>query len=177
MLKARDSLPKENQEKMSEIIQTKVLNLYEFVSATTVAAYHPIGSEVGTQKILSLVLNLNKHLLLPRVEDENKIIFAEVKDLENDLQVGKYNIMEPKSYCMKVDKMDLVLVPGIAWDESGHRLGYGKGYYDRYLANIQTKSIGLAYDLQVLENIPHEKNDFRVNMIITEKRVLTIHDS
>jgi len=173
MLKTRDSLPNELQEKMSAIIQTKVLNLYEFVSAKTIAAYHPIGSEVNTQKILYFVLQLNKRLLLPRVEDESEIIFAEVKDLEKDLQVGKYKIKEPKSHCLKVDKMNLVLVPGIAWDEHGHRLGYGKGYYDRYLTNLQTKSIGLAYDLQVLENIPHGNNDFRVNLIVTEKRVIT----
>ena len=177
MLRVRDSSSLEAIERMSEIIQSRVINMDEFINAKTVAAYHPVGSEVSTIKILSAVLSLKKHLALPRVEDATSIIFAEVNDLENDLATGKYKIKEPKKHCMKVSKIDLVLVPGIAWDERGHRLGYGKGYYDRYLANLQTTSVGLAYDLQVLENIPHENNDFSVNLIVTEKRVINVHDS
>ncbi len=176
MLKTRNSLSREVLDKMSEMIQARVLNMNEFVSAKIVAAYHPIGSEVSTIKILSSILQLNKHLALPRVEDET-IIFAEVKDLEKDLEVGQYNIMKPKNHCLKMNKMDLVLVPGIAWDEHGYRLGYGKGYYDKYLANLQTVSVGLAYDFQVLEDIPHEQNDFRVNLIVTEKRVIKAYNS
>jgi len=177
MLKRRNSLSKQMLDKMSEIVQTIVLNMKEFVNAKTVAAYHPIGSEVSTLKILSSVLQLNKRLALPRVEGESKIIFAEVKDLKNDLELGKYKIMEPKNHCSKVNKLDLVLVPGIAWDKHGHRLGYGKGYYDRYLANLQTTSVGLAYDFQVLENVPHGKKDFSVNLIVTEKRVIEAYSS
>ena len=174
MLKTRNSLSKEMLDKMSEMIQARVLNMNEFINAKTVAAYHPVGSEVSTLKILSSVLQLNKRLTLPRVEGETKMIFAEVKDLQKDLKVGQYKIMEPKNHCSKINKLDLVLVPGIAWDKYGHRLGYGKGYYDRYLTNLQTKSVGLAYDFQVLENIPHGKNDFRVNLIVTEKHVIKV---
>ncbi len=177
MLKTRNSLSREVLDKMSEMIQARVLNMNEFASAKTVAAYYPIGSEVSTLKILSSVLQLNKHLALPRVEDETTMILAEVRDLEKDLEVGRYNIMEPKNHCSRISKMDLVLVPGIAWDEDGHRLGYGKGYYDRYLANLQTVSVGLAYDFQVLEDIPHGRNDFRVNLIVTGKCVIKARNS
>lgn len=177
MLKTRNSLSREVLERMSEMIQTRVLNMNEFVSAKMVAAYHPVGSEVSTLRILSSVLQMNKRLALPRVEDKTRIIFAEVKDLENDLEVGSYNIMEPKNHCLRMNKMDLALVPAIAWDERGYRLGYGKGYYDGYLANFQTMSVGLAYDFQVLENIPHGRKDFRVNLIVTEKRVIKAHNS
>ncbi len=175
MLKTRNSLSREILDEMNEMIQTRVLNMNEFVSAKIVAAYHSVGSEVSTLKILSSVLQLNKRLALPKVEDETKIVFAEVKDLENDLEVGGYKIMQPKDHCLKMNKIDLVLVPGIAWDEHGYRLGYGKGYYDRYLANLQTVSVGLAYDFQVLENIPHGRKDFRVNLIVTEKRIIKVH--
>jgi 5-formyltetrahydrofolate cyclo-ligase len=172
MLKTRNSLSKEMLDSMSETIQVRAMNLNEFMLAKIVAVYHPIGSEVDTLNILSSVLQLNKHLVLPRVEDDIKIIFTEVKDLGNDLQVGKYKIMEPKNHCLKVNKMDLVFVPGIAWDKNGHRLGYGKGYYDRYLRDLHTINVGLAYDFQILEDIPHEKNDLRVDLIVTEKRVI-----
>ncbi len=177
MLAVRDSSSLEAIERMSENIQRRIMNSDEFINAKTVAAYHPVGSEVSTMKILSAVLSLRKHLALPRVEDATSIIFAEVNDLENDLATGKYKIKEPKKHCMKVSEIDLVLVPGIAWDEHGHRLGYGKGYYDRCLANLQATSVGLAYDLQVLENIPHENNDFCVNLIVTEKRLINARDS
>jgi len=177
MLKTRNSLSRGMLNKMSEAIQAQAMKMNEFTVAKTVAAYHPIGSEVSTLNILSSVLQLNKHLILPRVEDDTKIIFAEVKDLENDLQVGKYKILEPKDHCLKVNKMELVFVPGIAWDKNGHRLGYGKGYYDRYLRNLYTINVGLAYDFQVLEEIPHENNDLRVDLIVTEKRVIKTHNS
>ena len=172
MLKTRNSLSRELIETASEMIQTKVMNMDEFMNAKTVAAYYPVGSEVSTLKILSSVLRMKKHLALPLVEDATTIVFAEVKDLEKDLETGRYKIMEPKKHCLHASKIDLVLVPGIAWDEHGHRLGYGKGYYDRYLANLQTTTVGLAYDFQILEKIPREKNDFSVNLIVTEKRVI-----
>jgi 5-formyltetrahydrofolate cyclo-ligase len=172
MLNTRNSSSIEEIQRMSEIIQTRVMNMHEFMNAKTVAAYYPIGSEVNTLNILSTVLSSKKHLTLPRVEHTGSISFAEVNDLDKDLEPGKYKIKEPKHHCPKMHEMDLVLVPGIAWDEHGHRLGYGKGYYDRYLASITATSIGLAFDFQVLENIPHENNDLRVNLIVTEKRVI-----
>ncbi|MGH9921444.1 MAG: 5-formyltetrahydrofolate cyclo-ligase [Nitrososphaerales archaeon] len=174
MVNTRNSLSVEATERMSEIIQNRVIRMDEFVNAGAIAAYHPVGSEVSTLKILSTVLRLKKSLALPRVEDATAIIFAMVNDLKQDLENGRYKIKEPKKHCPRVNEIDLVLVPGIAWDEHGHRLGYGKGYYDRYLANLQTTTVGLAYDFQVLENIPHDQNDFRVDLIITEKRVIKI---
>ena len=174
MLNNRNSSSIEAIERMSENIQSRIINIEEFMNARTVGAYHPVGSEVSTLRILSTVLSLRKHLALPRVEDADSIIFAEVNDLDKDLETGKYKIKEPKNRCLKINEMDLVLVAGIAWDEHGHRLGYGKGYYDRYLASITAATVGLAYDFQVLENIPHESNDFRVDLIVTEKRVIKI---
>ena len=174
MLKTRDSFSKEVLDKMSGMIQARVLNMKEFIHAKTVAAYCSIGSEVKTSKVLTTVLQMEKKLALPKVTDGTGILFAAVENLQNDLEVGKYNIMEPKNHCVKINKTDLVLVPGIAWDGHGHRLGYGKGYYDRYLASLQTTSVGLAYDFQVLEDIPHGMNDFRVNLIVTEKRVIKV---
>jgi 5-formyltetrahydrofolate cyclo-ligase len=176
MLNKRNSSSIEAIKRMSEIIQTRVMNMNEFMNARTVAAYYPVGSEVSTLKILSTVLSLKKHLALPRVEDAYSISFSEVNDLDKDLEPGKYKIKEPKNRCSKINEMNLVLVPGIAWDKHGHRLGYGKGYYDRYLAGVTAATVGLAYDFQVLGNIPHGNNDFRVNLIVTEKRIINAHD-
>ena len=171
MLKIRNSLPVETLDQMSDGIQQKIIGMDEFAKANTVAAYHSIGSEVRTSKILNEVLRMNKRLALPKVVNETTMVFAQVKDLNNDLEVGAYKIMEPKDHCEQIEKIDLVLVPGIAWDMQGHRIGYGQGYYDRYLAKPQTVSIGLAYDFQLFEEVQHGKNDFRVNMVVTDKRI------
>lgn len=172
ILKIRNSLPQEILDKLSEDIQTRVIDMDKFTNATIVGAYHSIGSEVRTSKILCEVLQRGKRLTLPRVIDENTIVFAEVKDLKDDLEVGRYNIMTPKDHCKRLEKIDLVLVPGIAWDGQGYRIGYGQGYYDRSLAKLQTTSIGLAYDFQVFEEIQHGKNDFCVDFIVTDKRII-----
>ncbi|MFQ5941633.1 MAG: 5-formyltetrahydrofolate cyclo-ligase [Nitrososphaerales archaeon] len=172
MLKIRNSLPLEILDKMSDVIQMKITGMSEFAEAITVAAYHSIGSEVRTSKISNRVLQMNKRLAIPKVIDETSMIFALVKDLNEDLHVGKYNIMAPKDHCELLEKVDLVLIPGIVWDVSGHRLGYGQGYYDRFLSKLQPTSIGLAYDFQVVEEIPPVTNDFCVNMIVTDKRTI-----
>jgi 5-formyltetrahydrofolate cyclo-ligase len=172
MLRIRNSVPAETIEKMSNGIQERTIGLGEFSRATVIGAYCPVGSEARTNAILKKVLESNKKLVLPRVSDATSIFFAGVKDLEKDVEIGTFNIMEPKDHCERVDKIDLVLVPGIAWDEQGHRIGYGQGYYDRYLAKLRTTSVGLAFDFQVFEVIPHGINDFCVSMIVTEKRII-----
>ena len=172
VLKIRNSLPEEILDKLSEDIQTRVISMNQFANATIVGAYHSIGSEVRTSKILGEVLQRGKRLALPRVIDETTIVFAEVKDLKDDLEVGRYDIITPKDHCKQLEKIDLALVPGIAWDVRGYRIGYGQGYYDRYLAKLQTTSIGLAYDFQVFEEIQHGKNDFCVDFVVTDKRVI-----
>lgn len=172
MLKIRNSLPVEILEKMSDDIQMKTIGMNEFAKANTLGAYHPIRSEVRTFKIMNEALRMKKRLALPKVIDETNVVFAEVRDLVNDLEVGKYKIMTPKDHCEKIEKIDLVLVPGIVWDERGHKIGYGLGYYDRLLSKLQTVSIGLAYDFQVFDDIAYGKNDFCVNMIVTDKRII-----
>jgi 5-formyltetrahydrofolate cyclo-ligase len=171
MLKKRNSFSNDILKEMGHMIQAKVMEMDEFAMAETVGAYCSIGTEVNTMHIIRAVLEMKKKLALPKVRGES-IYFAEVRDIERDLERGQYKIMEPKDHCAKTETMDLILIPGIAWDMHGHRLGYGKGYYDRYLSNINASSIGLAYDFQVLESIPHDKDDFNVKMIVTEKRVI-----
>tara|TARA_Y100000780_G_scaffold129134_1_gene116202 strand:- start:741 stop:1307 length:567 start_codon:yes stop_codon:yes gene_type:complete len=176
MIKIRNSLATKILDKLSDDIQIKIIDMNEFTYANTVAVYHSIRSEVRTLKILNEVLNMNKKLTLPKVVNATEIVFVQIKDLENDLEVGKYKIMTPKEHCEQLENIDLVIVPGIAWDKQGNRIGYGQGYYDRYLSRFRTNSIGLAYDFQVFEEIPHQKNDFCVSMIVTDKRIIHCDD-
>ncbi len=167
MLDARNSFSSKLLTILSDIIQYRLLTLDKFREAEVIGAYYSIGSEVNTSKILEFALEY-KVLALPMVDEEIK--FVRVNNLK-ELVKGRYDIMEPRG---EIIEPDLILVPAIAFDEQGYRIGYGKGYYDKYLSKHDCYSIGLAYDFQVLESIPHDSHDIRVNMIITDKRVISI---
>jgi 5-formyltetrahydrofolate cyclo-ligase len=143
-----------------------VINTEEFQRAEVVGAYFAIDSEVMTELIIGRAKMLGKKIALPRVEGY-KIAFYELQ-LTNTLVKGRFGIMEPPPY-EPMDKIDMLVVPGIAFDKKGNRVGYGKGFYDRLLANKRTKfSIGLAYSFQLVENLPYDLYDKRLDAIASE---------
>ncbi|MEM1941924.1 MAG: 5-formyltetrahydrofolate cyclo-ligase [Candidatus Nitrosocaldus sp.] len=174
MLNLRNSLSREEMVKASSIIQEKVLETDEFNSSSIVGLYSPIGSEVDTSTLAKRLIESCRVLAYPRIEDKYTMVFARVRDPVIDLTLGRYGILEPLDSCEMV-KPDLIIVPGLVWDEHGYRIGYGKGYYDRYLRrNPDAAMIGLAYDFQVLSSIPHSEMDVRVKLIVTERRSIRI---
>lgn len=174
MLNLRNSLNREEMVKASSIIQEKVLETDEFNSSGIVGLYSPIGSEVDTSTLAKHLIESCRVLAYPRIEDKYTMVFARVRDPVIDLTLGRYGILEPLDSCEMV-KPDLIIVPGLVWDEHGYRIGYGKGYYDRYLRrNPDAAMIGLAYDFQVLSSIPHSEMDVRVKLIVTERRSIRI---
>lgn len=137
----------------------------EFKSAKVVGAYYAFGSEVKTDLILEKAKALGKKVALPSAEGES-LTFYELSSGKY-LVKGRFGIMEPLPYG-PVDRMDLLVVPGIAFDKKGYRLGYGKGYYDKFLAKKSVFSIGLAYSFQLLGSLPKAKYDKRLDAIATE---------
>jgi 5-formyltetrahydrofolate cyclo-ligase len=166
MLKMRNKLNPQEIAKRSKIIQDFVVNTKEFQQAKVVGAYFAIGSEVMTELIIGRAKMLGKKIALPRVE-KDKITFYELP-LANNLVKGKFGIMEPPPY-EPMRKIDIMAVPGVAFDMKGNRLGYGKGFYDQLLANERAKfSIGLAYSFQLVENLPYDQYDERLDAIASE---------
>ncbi len=162
----RNTLNSREVAKRSKTIQEFVINTEEFQQAKVVGAYFAIGSEVMTELIIGSAKISGKKIALPRVE-EDKITFYELS-LTNTLVRGRFGIMEPPPY-EPVNKIDILVVPGIAFDKKGNRLGYGKGFYDRLLASKRTKfSIGLAYSFQLVENLPYDLYDRRLDAIASE---------
>ena len=149
----------------STLIQKFVLNSNEFKSAKTVGAYHAFGSEVKTDLVIEQTRSFGKKIALPSVEGES-LTFYELSSGKY-LVKGRFGIMEPLPYG-PVDFIDLLIVPGIAFDYKGYRLGYGKGYYDKLLAKKNVYSIGLAYSFQLLESLPSGEYDKRLNAVATE---------
>lgn len=154
------------------LIQEHIMNSKEFRSAKTIGAYFAFSSEVKTDLIIEQARTLGKKVGLPKVEGE-EISFYQVSSQES-LVKGRFGIMEPLPYD-PLDKIDLIMVPGIAFDEKGYRLGYGKGYYDRYISNKNPQfSIGLAYDIQLIKSLPHGNHDKKLDAIATERRIFYV---
>jgi 5-formyltetrahydrofolate cyclo-ligase len=165
MLEKRNRLYASEIEKKSKLIQEFVINSEEFQPAKVVGAYFAFGSEVKTDLIIERSRMLSKKIVLPRVE-EDKITFYELSSSKCLIR-GRFGIMEPLP-STQVSEINLLVVPGVAFDKKGYRLGYGKGYYDRLLSGKRIFSIGLAYSFQLLENLPHDRYDKRLDAIASE---------
>jgi 5-formyltetrahydrofolate cyclo-ligase len=165
MLEKRNRLHASEIVKRSKRIQEFVINSKEFQPVKVVGAYFAFGSEVKTDLIIERARMLGKKIVLPSVK-EDKITFYELSSSKYLIR-GRFGIMEPVPY-KRVSKIDLLVVPGIAFDKKGYRLGYGKGYYDRLLSGKRTFSIGLAYSFQLLENLPHDRYDKRLDAVASE---------
>jgi 5-formyltetrahydrofolate cyclo-ligase len=165
MLERRNKLNSLEIAKRSKSIQEFVINSKEFRQAKVVGAYFAFGSEVTTELIIERAKTLVKKIALPRVE-EDKITFYELSSIKSLIR-GRFGIMEPPP-SVPISEIDILVVPGIAFDKTGCRLGYGKGYYDRLMSGKRTFSIGLAYSFQLLENLPYDRYDKRLDAIASE---------
>ena len=169
-LQKRDGLSADFMSISSKQIRKNLNKIEEYRNAQSVACYHSTGSEVKTHEIMQEILSHGKTLGLPRVKG-NEIIFCIVKKFE-DLEKGEFGIMEPKQNCPILEKFDIIIVPAVAMAENGQRLGYGMGYYDRFLVGKNTITIALAYTKSIAKNIPKSDSDVLISMIVTEDGVI-----
>jgi 5-formyltetrahydrofolate cyclo-ligase len=142
-------------------------------SAHSILFFAPLPDELDVWPLLEKLLRAKKICALPAFDPATQLYSARrVRNLETDIFTGKFGISEPLLACEEVPlhQFDLVLVPGMAFDLSGHRLGRGRGFYDRILSAASGIKCGVAYDFQLLETIPVEPHDARVNFIFTPNR-------
>lgn len=151
----------------------KILSLPEYKNAETVFVYLSFGSEVQTLGLVQTALK-EKRVVVPFcVDREGTMIACEIKSFD-DLQAGMYNIPEPVNPVEYKGKIDLGIIPGVAFSKDGVRLGYGKGYYDRFLAKNKMFKVGLCHDELLFDKIPCGELDVRLDMIITNKREIRL---
>lgn len=142
-------------------------------SAHTILFYAPLADELDVWPLLEKLLKTPTVCALPAFDDATQFYSARrVKNLEEDIFTGKFGVSEPLLECEEIplNKFDLVLVPGVAFDMQGNRLGRGKGFYDRILAQASGIKCGISYDFQLLEAIPTEAHDAKVDFIFTPSR-------
>jgi 5-formyltetrahydrofolate cyclo-ligase len=170
LLDSRDSLSQDFINITSKQIQDNLRKVDFFRNAKSVGAYYSIGSEVKTQDILQEILKSGKEIALPKVVKKD-LVFKKINSF-SDLEQGNFSVMEPKDDCKDVKKIEVIIVPAIALTREGHRLGYGFGYYDRYLSGKKSKTIALSYSKQVIKSFPYSDHDVRIDCIVTEDKVI-----
>lgn len=149
-----------------------VETLNEFKQSSNILLYASLPDELQTSEFIER-WRYDKHLFLPRVNGE----LLDILPYQHDaLSEGAFGISEPQG-CNVVDiqTIDLVIVPAVAFDRLGNRLGRGRGYYDRLLGGARTTKLGIAYDLQIVEQLPTEAYDVKMDIIVTEKRIIRIN--
>ena len=168
LLEKRDNTSFDLLKIASEKMQKKIKKIYAFKNAKKVGVYYPIQSEVLTQDIIQELISDGKEVFLPKIIEE-KIEFKKIKDFSS-LEKGRFDIMEPKENCPTDNNLDVILVPTVGISPDGVRLGYGHGFYDKFLAENKTTTIALTLEKQIVKNIPKSDHDIIINWIVTEDR-------
>jgi 5-formyltetrahydrofolate cyclo-ligase len=174
MLAHRRSLSEEESRSASLSIQHSFLGMEEYRHAQGIVVYASIHKEVDTEEIVRAALDSGKRIAFPTVVHHG-LVFREVTDVSS-MKRGAFGIMEPcpTGRNFDLDEADIFVVPGVAFDLKGHRIGYGKGYYDKTLHRLegQGRLVGLCYDFQLVDRIVGEPHDVKMDLIISEKRIV-----
>ena len=174
LLEKRKEIPLEKKVILDAEISKKIIESDYFKNASQVLVFSSTKNEFDTSRIIEECKLQEKTLFFPLCVDfDGHMEFFKVNS-PDDLALGMYNILEPKSYCDKyIEKEnDLVIVPCLSADKNKNRIGYGKGYYDRFLKDFNGVSVSVCYDEMLTETIPTDKFDMKINIIVTDKEVI-----
>lgn len=184
ILEKRNNLDLVKKEEMDRKILNKFYETQYYKKAEKIFIYISYASEINTKEIINKALKDNKKIYVPRTEFKIRHMDAvEIKSLDN-LEESSYGILEPSKEVLNIDpnELDLIVVPGVAFDKSGGRMGYGAGFYDRYFKKIKKENINkivklaLAYEVQMLDKVPMNEQDVPVDYIITENEFIYASD-
>lgn len=177
VLDERSKLGKNMHKKYSNIILNTILNSLYYKNAKTIMTFISFMDEVDTHEFIKKSIEDGKNIVVPITIPETKDLkLSLVKDFK-ELEPGYYNILTPKEGFIRYTDpklVDLIIVPGVVFDRDGYRVGYGGGYYDRFLSKIDKSvpKIAIAFDLQIIDKVPREYYDIPVDYIITEKEII-----
>ncbi len=174
----RDKLTVEEREELSRRVAGHLWDMPEFKAAHTVFFFISFRSEVSTEPMIRRAIAEGKRVCIPYTYPETKAMVASrLLDFDAELQVGNYDILEPKEEFIRPvapADIDLIITPGVAFDVHGGRLGYGGGYYDRFFAQRKEACplVALAFEMQMMEEVPRGDHDQPVDAVVTEERVI-----
>jgi len=183
MRERREQLGREAVAAASRGVLQQLADLPEMCDARCIMGYVPTRNEVDISPLLRQWRDENRRLYLPSIDWQQRRMWpAEIIHYPQDLQPGQWGILQPKMNGDELERQDIlptievVLVPALAFDRQGHRLGFGGGFYDRFLGLLPaaTTVIGISYEFQVIAGVPVEEHDLAVDMVVTEQRVYCV---
>src|SRR5947207_10371806 len=157
----------------SESARTLLAQQRVWQDAKTVLFFAPLTDELDLFPMIEMALKGGKAAALPRfVEEKGSYTAGRVDDVSQQIKIGHFNVREPEPNCGEVElnRLDLILVPGVAFDLHGRRLGRGKGFYDQMLAAVRGTTCGVAFEEQIVREVPFEPHDIQLNCILTPTR-------
>ena len=179
----KEELRQINKSKRKEMLSCEVcekskmaaeflLNSEIYINSKVVMLYYPLGNETDTSYVFQRALVDNKTVVYPITDINTNKITAVLADINTQFSKGAYSVFEPDVKKVIDDKIDLVLVPGIAFDKRGFRVGFGKGCYDRFLEKIEAFKVGLCYDFQVVNYIENDNHDIKMDYLVSESGMI-----
>lgn len=176
--KIRDSIPENEKKQKDRIIQNHLFNWELYKKANYIFSYISFRSEVNTFAIIKAAISQGKTIAVPKIDIKRKIMKAFIiENVNKSLQPGEYGILEPIEKCPEIDykKLNIIIAPGLAFTENGDRLGYGGGFYDRFLSNQPEIPVcALTYKSLIANSLPVKEKDVAVDYLITEAGVKII---
>lgn len=179
ILNIRNSILDNERKKWDSKILEFLINSDIYKNSTEIFIYVSYNSEVDTKNIIKKALEDNKRIYVPKVDLKHKTMDALNINSLDELSVNNYGILEPKSVDKTKfpNKLDLIIMPGVAFDRKGNRIGYGGGYYDKFISKITyiVNKVALAYEIQIATSIQSEEHDINPDYIITNKEVIKVN--
>lgn len=177
ILSIRNNMGNKQVIEKSKVIINKLNSTSEFKNSKTVFVYMDFKNEVKTLDLIKEMIKEKKRVIIPYTDIENTVIIpVEINDIGTDLKFSSFGYLEPKEEkVIPIDpyEFDLIIVPGVVFDKDLNRIGFGKGYYDRILSKKRNdaKAVAIAYEFQILDEIPREVHDVKMDKIITEENI------
>ena len=173
----RNSIDKTDKENYDSLICEYIRALPEFCKSSILLAYFPVGSEINVTSLVDTAYKMGKRVAFPVCIDGSKMIFRYCRSLD-DLTDGTYSIPAPKEECDVCIPTEeaFCIVPALAVDKFGYRMGYGRGYYDRFLSSYTGACAVVIYEELIFDRIPHNENDIKIAKVITQKGERQLED-
>jgi len=174
----RDTQSPEVIAEKSKAIHEKLFQLEEFQKAQTIMIYAAMRGEVQTKGIFTEAQKQGKRVVVPISQlADRTLLLSEIRDYDHELEIATFDVPEPKKEFLRPvphSEIDLVIVPGVGFDDQGNRLGYGGGFYDRFLAGLKPSvpAIAVCYELQIRDDLVAEEHDLPMDWVITEMRAI-----
>jgi len=164
--------------KRSKLIENNLFELANFLESSIALLYMGKEGEVASTNILERCFELNKIVVLPAFNDEKyDMKLMKIDNIKTDLMLGKRGVLEPdinRCKIVPIESIDIAIIPGLAFDEKGGRIGTGEGYYDRFIPKLSntTRKVALALDKQIIQQVPMDSHDKHVDIIVTDERII-----